>query len=81
MRDKKEASRKGFKMRVDEITTKMKRYTDELEDRQKGFEEMTQNLEEVKSRLAKVDDRLRQLRPGIRLDKLDDRCKLWRRWQ
>ena len=75
MRDKKEASRKGFKMRVDEITTKMKRYTDELESTEQRLREMSQSLEEVKGRLNEVDDRLRQLRPGIRLDNLEARCK------
>ena len=76
MRDKREASRKGFKMRVDEITEKMKRYSDELKEKEDSLEEMSQNLELVKTRLKEVDDKLRQLRPGIRLDTLEERCKI-----
>ena len=76
VRDKREASRKGFKMRVDEIVQKMQRYTDELQHKEDSLGEMTRNLDEVKTRLKEVDERLRQLRPGIRLDTLEERCKL-----
>lgn len=65
-------------MRVDEITEKMKRYTDELKEKEGRLGRMTENLEGVKTRLKEVDDRLRQLSPGIRLDSLEDRCKLTR---
>ena len=74
-RDKREAARKGFKMRVDEITQKMERYTDELKVKEGSLAEMTENLDVVKTRLKEVDEKLRQLRPGIRLDALEDRCK------
>ena len=63
-------------MRVDEITEKMKRYSDELKEKEGSLEEMTRNLELVKTRLKAVDDKLRQLRPGMRLDTLEERCKL-----
>lgn len=74
-RDKREAARKGFKMRVDEITQKMERYTDELKVKEGSLAEMTENLDVVKTRLKEVDEKLRQLHPGIRLDALEDRCK------
>ena len=70
-----DASRKGFKMKVDEITEKMKRYSSELEQREDRLKDMSQNLDEVKTRLGQVDEKLRQMRPGIRLDSLEDRCK------
>ena len=62
-------------MRVDEITDKMKRYTGELQDKEKCLREKSQSLQEVNSRLKEVDERLRVLRPGIRLDSLEERCK------
>ena len=62
-------------MRVDEITQKMERYTDELKHKEGSLGEMTHNLDVVKTRLKQVDERLRQLRPGMRLDSLEDRCK------
>ena len=66
---------KGFKMGVDEITQKMERYTDELKHNEGRLGEMTHNLNVVNTRLKQVDERLRQLRPGMRLDSLEDRCK------
>ena len=74
-RDKREAARKGFKMRVDEITEKMERYSDELKHKEGSLEEMTHSLDGVKTRLKEVDERLRELRPGMRLDTLEERCK------
>ena len=72
-----DASRKGFKMKVDEITEKMKRYSSELEDKEKSLKDMSHNLDQVKTRLEQVDDRLRQLHPGMKLDSLEDRCELF----
>ena len=65
-------------MRVDEITQKMERYTDELKNKEGSLGEMTHNLDVVKARLKEVDERLRELRPGIRLDTLEERCELGR---
>ena len=63
-------------MRVDEITQKMERYTDELKHKEDSLGEMIHTLDVVRARLKDVDERLRQLQPGMRLDTLEERCKL-----
>ena len=59
---------------MDEITQKIERYTDELKHNECRLGEMTHNLNVVNTRLKQVDERLRQLHPGMRLDSLEDRC-------
>ena len=75
MQDKKEASRTGGTSGVGVFMKKMQYYTDELKHEEGHLGEMTHNLDVVKIRLKEVDDRLRQLHPGIRLDTLENRCK------
>ena len=75
VQDKREASRTGGMSGVGVLMKKMQHYTDDLKHKEGYLGEMTHNLDTVKTHLKEVDDRLRQLRPGIRLDTLEGRCK------
>ena len=75
MQDKRDAPRMGGTSGVGGFMKKMYCYTDELKHKEGYLGEMTHSLDVVKIRLKEVDDRLRELRPGIRLDTLENRCK------
>ncbi len=73
--DKKAASKTGFTMKVNELNEQVRKYTAAKETFQEEVAQMKDLLSDVREKLKTVDARLKQLRPTLRLETLEDRCE------
>ena len=74
-KDKGNAARNGFRMKVKDLNDKIGGYTEQQKLFEDKIAEMKQLLTDVRERVKEVDTRLKQLHPSIKLDTLDSRCK------
>lgn len=65
----------GFTMKVKELNELVRNYTTSKESLQEEVAQMNDLLSGVKEKLKVTDARLKQLRPTLRLETLEDRCK------
>ena len=67
----------GFAMRVRELEQSIQQYKEEQKVYQEKNRENMEILDQLRSELRDVDEKIKTLRPRIRLDSMDARCE-WR---
>ncbi len=73
--EKKSASKTGFTMKVKELNDQVHKYTSLKDTLQKETMQMNDLLSAVKEKIKAIDGRLKELRPLLKLESLEDRCK------
>ncbi len=65
----------GYASRVQELKAHVQKKVEERELFEKRVGETSNQLARLREELTKVDERVRELRPSITLDSMEDRCE------
>ena len=68
------AARSGFAPRLNEAKRLIEQYTAAKAEYDQKVEESSEIIESVRIELRTLDEALRTLRPGLKLDTLENRC-------
>ncbi len=74
-REKRTAAQTGFRSRVQDLEVSIQQFKEEKDIFEKKVRSTSEVLAELRKEVEGVDGRIRALRPGIRLDTMEERCK------